>query len=512
MSTTPLPPLEKLDPAASWQSFVPDAQQPWDLKWAGHLYRRAGFGANLSELRQAVKRGLPATLDLLLHGAPDAAARESFLVGLGDSTLNEEDAGKLRAWWVYCMLFTKHPLHEKMTLFWHNHFATSIAKVQRVPLMYNQNKLLRQHALGTFRPLLMGISHDPAMLVWLDSNSNVKGKANENYARELMELFSLGVGNYSETDVREAARAFTGWHTDDDKFDFNPLFHDDGEKTVLKQTGKWDGNEIVRIVLEQPAAAQFLVRKLYHFFVNETVTPPAAFLEPLASAFRKSDFDIASLVGTILGSRHFFSGHAYRQRIKGPAEFVVGTIHALNEGTKVSARPAALANRLEAMGQQLFAPPNVKGWVGGRSWLNTATVLARHNFAQLVVSRNLAGDSFAPTEENTGAVALALEVPPAPSPPGGAPANAAKKPDPPAEYHPDPALDPAGVVRREKVTDPAGAARVLIELHLQGDVSDAARSKIVAFLAEGKPQGKLFDQRVREASHALMTMPEYQLA
>ena len=205
------------------------------------------------------------------------------------------------------MLHGGHPLREKLTLFWHNHFATSLAKVQDPALMFRQNCLLREHALGRFGPLLQAISRDAAMLVWLDSNSNVKGKPNENYARELMELFSLGVGHYTEKDIREAARAFTGWRTDGEGFAFDARLHDGGPKTVLGQTGAWDGGDVVRIVLEQPAAARFLVRKLYHFFVSEKAVPPDALLEPLCESFRKSDYDIAALVRTILASRHFYS-------------------------------------------------------------------------------------------------------------------------------------------------------------------------------------------------------------
>jgi uncharacterized protein (DUF1800 family) len=182
--------------------------------------------------------------------------------------------------------------------------------VQNPSLMFRQNCLLREHDLGRFGPLLQAISRDGAMLIWLDSNSNVKGKPNENYARELMELFSLGVGHYTEKDIREAARAFTGWRTDGVGFAFDARFHDWGPKTVLGQTGAWDGGDVVRIVLEQPAAARFVVRKLYDFFVSEKAMPPDSLLEPLCESFRKSDYDIAGLVRTILASRHFYSGHA----------------------------------------------------------------------------------------------------------------------------------------------------------------------------------------------------------
>ncbi len=203
------------------------------------------------------------------------------LIDSGRVAARHDDGGdKLRGWWLYCMLWSDHPLREKLTLFWHNHFATSIVKVQNPNQMFRQNCLLRTFALGKFAPFLQAVSKDGAMLLWLDSNSNVKGKPNENYARELMELFSLGVGNYTEKDIREGARAFTGWHTGSDGFRFNPRAHDDGVKTFLGRTGNWNGDDVVRIVLEQPAASHFLVRKLYQLYVSETASPPAALLEP----------------------------------------------------------------------------------------------------------------------------------------------------------------------------------------------------------------------------------------
>ncbi|HEY8506382.1 MAG TPA: DUF1800 domain-containing protein, partial [Gemmataceae bacterium] len=277
-----------------------------------------------------------------------------------------------------------------MTLFWHNHFATSIAKVRLPLLMRDQNLLLREHALGKFGPLVQAVSKDPAMLVWLDSNSNVKGKPNENYARELMELFTLGVGNYTERDVREAARAFTGWHTNVNPqagfnindprfkpaFTFQRALHDDGEKTVLGRTGKWDGDDVVRIVLGQPACARFIARKFYRDFVGEAVAPPDALIEPLADCFRKSDYDIADLLKTVLRSRHFYSDFAYRQRVKSPAEYVVGLLRGLGAELPAEAPGLSLPAAMQELGQTLFAPPSVKGWDGGGAWLNTATLLA----------------------------------------------------------------------------------------------------------------------------------------
>ena len=230
--------------------------------------------------------------------------------------------------------------------------------------MFEQNQLLRQHALGKFGRSCSTMSKDPAMLVWLDSNSNVKGKPNENYAREVMELFSLGVGHYTEKDIREAARAFTGWHTDGDDFEFNADVHDDGAKTVLGQTGNWNGDDVVRIVLEQPAAPRFLVRKLYRFFVSETHEPPDALLEPLAEAFRKSDYDIAGLVRTMLSSRHFFSDYAFRQRIKSPVEFVLGAVPAAVPARQDRSPPQAAGRPAGGDGPGAVRPAQRQGLAG----------------------------------------------------------------------------------------------------------------------------------------------------
>src|SRR5262249_18014047 len=204
---------DMVDPARAWQPWEPNPKAPFNPKWAGPLYRRAGFGAGWAELTTAVEKGLEATLTRLLNGEDGADTREQLLIGVGDKMVTDDNLEELRGWWGYCMVHTAHPLRDKLTVFWHNHFATSIAKVNRATLMYAQNKLLRKHALGKFRPFLLEISRDPAMIVWLDNNANIKGQPNENYAREIMELFSLGVGNYTEQDVKEAARAFTGWHT-----------------------------------------------------------------------------------------------------------------------------------------------------------------------------------------------------------------------------------------------------------------------------------------------------------
>ena len=471
----PFLPLDKIDPASAWQPWRPSAGDPWGRKWAAHLSRRAAFGASRADLLEAERLGNEGTLDLLMKGRPDADDLGETLIDVGRVAAGK-GTDALRGWWLYCMLHGGHPLREKLTLFWHDHFATSDAKVRSAALMFRQNCLLREHALGKFGPFLQAVSRDPAMLYWLDSNRNVKGAANENYARELMELFSLGVGNYAEKDVKEAARAFTGWHVDAGRFKFHARLHDDGTKTVLRRTGNLDGGDIVRVVMEQPAAARFLVRKLYRFLVSEA-EPPAALLEPLCDSLRKSDYDIAALVRTVLASRHFYSAHAFRQRVKGPVEYVLGAVRAVYlrlDEADADYRPLPtkpLVAWLDAMGQRLFEPPNVKGWPGGRAWLNTATVLERDNFAEALALGTL-WDSGPPPR----------------------------------------ALDAARLLAEEKASRPAEVVAALLDLYVPGGFRPEARAKLVAYVAEGNPAGAALDRRAREAVHAVLTTAEYQLA
>ncbi|HTK77461.1 MAG TPA: DUF1800 domain-containing protein [Gemmataceae bacterium] len=482
-----LPPLDTLKPDDAWQPWTPDARQPWDLKWAAHLYRRAAFGATLDELRAAVPDGFPVTLERLLSGSLNQSDLDTLIARSGESISRGGDVGNLRGWWLYAILHGGHPLREKMTLFWHNHFATSNAKVRSTGLMFRQNQSLRRAALGHFGAMLADLSRDPAMLIWLDSNRNVKGAANENFARELLELFALGVGHYSERDVREAARAFTGWHTDGEHFTYTPRFHDDGEKTLLERTGRWDGVDVQKLILDQPAAAMFLVRKLYGYLVSETAEPPEALLEPLAIRYRRTDYDTGDLVATILRSRHFYSDYAYRQRVKSPVEHIIGLVRVGRPGYA----PRDLVPWLEQMGQPLFTPPNVKGWTGGKSWLNSATVLARQNFAEHMVGPPASGSPKAPPSPGSDA-----------PPPAPAPTVTADLPMTPL----------ASLVRKEQRSEPGQVAELLADLFLNGDMAAERRAKLVAFLADDSPKGADWVRRVGEAAHALVCSPEFHLA
>jgi uncharacterized protein (DUF1800 family) len=377
-----------------WAPYEPTASDPWDLRKVAHLHRRAGFGATWGELQRDLRDGSAASIDRLLRPAEPTEEERQVQGVLRQGVLDTNDAERLKAWWLYSILSGPDPLREKLTLFWHGHFATSNHKVHSVPFMLQQNELFRRHALGDFAELLRSVCADPAMLVWLDGGDNRKEHPNENFARELQELFTLGLGGYTEKDVREAARAFTGWvGNHDDSFPPRRQFHfdraafDDGEKTFLGRTGHWQAGDIVRITLEQPACADFLCRKLYRFFVREGAAPPADWIAPLAQELRSHDYSIRHTIETILRSRHFFGAAAYRQRIKGPVEFGAGLVRVL-EVPRGGMNLLALAVACERQGQDLFYPPNVKGWDGGRTWLTSATLLERGNWVSDVIWGN----------------------------------------------------------------------------------------------------------------------------
>src|SRR5262245_4384420 len=320
---------EAKDPRRAWEPYRPADASPWDLKKIGHLYRRATFGATWTELQTALKAGPEQTINALLEGGPDQDAFDQESAKIAPTIARSNNGQQASAWWLMRLLYTPHPLREKMTLFWHNHFATSNGKVNNAGYMLGQYELMRRHSLGSFRELLQEISRDPAMMVWLDTNVSKKGMPNENYARELMELFSLGIGHYSEADIREAARAFTGWEIQDGKAAFRSGQHDDGAKTVLGRKGKWKGEDVVRICLEQEVAPTFIVGKLFRFLVSETIPATPELLAPLADQFRASGYDFGALVATVLRSNLFFSKDAYRTQVKSPVEFGVGIARAL---------------------------------------------------------------------------------------------------------------------------------------------------------------------------------------
>jgi uncharacterized protein (DUF1800 family) len=344
-----------------------------------HLHRRAGFAATWTELHRDLKDGPGPGITRLLKGQarregvpPDfTATADTLVASTGD------DLGRLKAWWVYRMLFGPDPLGERLTLMWHNHFATSAAKVGVT--VRRQNEIFRTFARMPFGQLLSHVVHDPALLLWLDAQANRKGQPNENLARELMELFTLGIGHYTETDVKEAARALTGWTVVKDRFQEDAARHDKGEKTILGRKGAWKGDDLLRILLEHPAAAERLAARLCEMFFGEGGLD-AGHVQALAAGLRERDLDIGWAVETVLRSETFFAEANLGTRILAPVEYVVGAARAL-ELFDPSPSTLILAEFSANLGQDLFHPPNVGGWPGGRSWLGTRSAIGRYNYA-----------------------------------------------------------------------------------------------------------------------------------
>ena len=373
--------FKNLSPAECWLPFEPSAQQPCTRRLAAHLFRRAGFSANSRELDEAVKHGPQATVKKLLAGAGEAEKFDASMRTFAQTVLATNNAEVLAAWWLHRLLHTPAPLVEKTTLFWHGHFATSAAKVRQTQLLYNQNELFRKNALGKFADLVTGIARDPAMLIYLDSATNRKSHPNENFAREVMELFCLGVGQYTEKDIQELARCFTGWEIQNGQFLFNAYQHDTGAKTVLGKTGPFDGDDGLRVILEQPATANFICAKLVKFFISDQDDLPPEILAPLAQKFRAGGLAIGPVLEMIFSSRLFFSSAAIGKKIRSPVELGIGLLR----GLEATANLQQMAGELRELGQMLFFPPNVKGWSGSLAWINSATLLGRANFVRQLV-------------------------------------------------------------------------------------------------------------------------------
>ncbi len=465
------------DPERAWQPYEPSGGTPWTRTWAAHALRRAGFGGSWSELQRGVRLGPQRLIDELWHGFQQPRWPDELFDNLERTFLQVNSDIGVQAVWILRMLHGGRPLVERMTLFWHDHFATSQDKVQNLRYMVGQIRLFRRYERGEpvieggrpheFESLLRAVSRDPAMLVWLDGNANRRVAPNENYARELMELFTLGIGNYTEKDIKEAARAFTGWFVRRGRFFFAAAEHDYGQKTILNQTGNWDGDDVIRIVLQQPAASRFLVQKLYRWFINELDPIPDGLLEPLYDSFRNSGFDTHALVDRMVRSRVFFSPLAYRRKVASPVDYVVGTVRRLEPA---SSRPRHLATILAQLGQQLLHPPSVAGWDDGPAWINAQTLIIRARFI-----RNLVRRSGGPFEGS---------------------------------------FDPVALARRYGFGDREAILRFYVTLMLDGRLprkAMAALSEEYRRAVPSREDGEALDRAARGLVVALATQPEYQL-
>jgi uncharacterized protein (DUF1800 family) len=387
------------------------SKSDWDYRTAAHLLNRAAFGGTPEEIVATREKGLEGAVhDLIEVGAttydspaPEwahprdlgAIRMEAHLAKQrGDNfkmrkarKLEGDELVDLRYWWLERIATTPTPLVEKMTLFWHSHFATSAQKVKDAYWMWLQNDTLRRHALGNFVALTKAISRDPAMMIYLDLPQSRQRHPNENWARELMELFTVGIGNYTEKDVRESARAFTGYRLDlaTQRYRFVPSQHDPGPKSFLGRTGNFYGDDTIDILTQQPACAEFVARKICLYFITDEPSPPL--VNSVAERMRAHKFEIKPLLWEIFCSAEFYSERVIQSQIKSPMQFIVQTCKVL--GCELPA-PAVAQNAMGQMGQILFAPPSVKGWDGGRSWISTSTLLFRNNFANYLIN----GDSI----------------------------------------------------------------------------------------------------------------------
>ena len=374
---------------------------------ARHLLMRTGMGPTPAEIRSTETLDYSAAIDRLLAkvrtqaqtpgpgwvSEPPNVIRAKAQARAAKDTVDgkpvqvapkivQEYGRELRTWWVDEMLATDQPLVERMTLFWHNHFTSSVQKVRYVPAMYWQNALFRREALGNFATLLRAVTRDPAMLIYLDGVRSVARQPNENFARELLELFTLGEGHYGEADIKNAARAFTGWTIDHEtgRFHLNAQFHDDGEKTFLGQTGRFSGDDIVRILLSHPRTAETIVEKLWREFVS--LKPDQAEVKRLAAIFRNGGYEMKPLMRAMLLSAAFRDPANRAGLIKSPVDLIVGTVRVL--GLPVQEK-TQLVRMMGGLGQIIFNPPNVKGWPGGESWISTNTMLLRQQFVRRIV-------------------------------------------------------------------------------------------------------------------------------
>lgn len=424
----------------------------WNFQKARHLLNRAGFGIPTDRANEMVKQGLANAVDFFIQyqkqedsiPAPEwtqkredteAIQMATSLLGLEERQMLVKDLRQqerqqvlsLKNWWFRKMAQTKRPLQEKMALFWHGHFATSAQKVKDAWANYDINQIFRESGMGNFKTLTLKVGQSPAMLRYLDNVQNVKGKPNENWARELMELFTLGIGNYTEQDIKEAARAFTGWTHRGGEFIKNDRQHDFGPKTFLGKTGNFEGEDILEIIFEQKAAHEFLPKKLWEFFVYEN--PEPELVAELGKIFAQSYFEIAPLLKTIFLSEAFYSEKAIQNQIKSPIQLMLGLLDGLevdffkeldhsedgdsdddedengmmNDDDAQKRKKLRRFNKqkgqggrqqkgqflqlaMRQMGQELFLPPNVKGWPGNRQWINTNTILVRYNLSSFLVN------------------------------------------------------------------------------------------------------------------------------
>ena len=474
---------------------------------AAHLLNRAGFGGAPQAIEALHQAGHEMALAMLLD-APDDSARfpkpawaqpQNFLRMKMDmralpeeqrkekfkeiAKLERENGVELLSWWLTRMARTPNPFREKLTLFWHGNFATSIQKVKDPYLMWQQNETLRANSTGNFGKMVKAISRDPAMMIWLDTSQSLKQHPNENFARELMELFTLGIGNYTEEDIQQAARAFTGYRIDktSQTFRFSESLHDSGPKKFFGQTGNFNGDDIIDRILAKPACARYIVTKLWRFYAYEDPSP--ALVDALAASFQAHGYEIKPLMREIFGSAEFYSQKSVRTQIKSPVQWMVQTAKILE--SDVPSGVIAI-NALRQLGQVPFIPPNVKGWDGGQSWITTSTLLLRYNLANFEVGNGPFGIQR-PGKFDGG--------------------KSAVMPTREVENHAAPNLTKIapGALRK----DPKALIDSLTLRLFQNPLTPKETGEFVRYIEDRK--GDTSDAILRELLHLMMSTPEFQL-
>lgn len=504
--------------------MLPKADTSWTLNEAAHLLNRAGFGGNPREIRALHAMGREKAVNSLIGAsdAPDAFPRPEWASveqALADVRsfmdqrrelrqslrgLSAEEAERRRreaqqklqqenrrhalegqGWWFRRIVHTKAPLREKMALFWHDHFATSVQKVRQPVLMIEQNELFRRHAFGSFRELTQAIVEDPAMMLYLDTQNSRKGKPNENFAREVMELFTLGEGHYSEQDIREAARAFTGYQLNrlNGKVTHVRRQWDETDKTIFGKTGPFDGRDVVNLIFDQPRPAAFIAKKIWEFFVYDNPAEPA--VASLAETLRKADYQIAPLLREIFLSKEFYSENAIRYQIKCPIQFITTMLKQLEIDNPPTGFPITAQQQL---GQVLFMPPNVAGWDWGQAWINTNTLLTRYNLAGLLTKG---------VDEKGAMSADRMRIP-----------GMARAPKNPGRGWQGP--DYEKIAPRPLRENPEQLVDSLIFRFFQGPLPDKARASFIEY-ATAKKGAVFTNKETAELCHLMLSTPYYQL-
>ena len=481
----------------------------WDFQKAAHLLNRAGFGGTPSEIEKLAALGPAQAAASLVdyEQVPDPAVdpawarpdperaeklRAARMAGEEERRKVQREyqqqerrrAVALRGWWLQRMARGPRPFQEKMVLFWHGHFATSVQKVRDPYLMWRQNELFRRLATGNWPALLAAVAKDPAMLVWLDQARSRKEHPNENFAREVMELFTLGEGHYTETDITEGARALTGWSyaPASQSFVERPAWHDRGEKVIFGQRGHFDGEDFLKLILAQPQAARFITAKLWNFFAGAEPSPDLG--AALAARFRDGGQNFKPLLRAMFLSEEFYAPSLLRNQVKSPAQWLAGSVRLLERELPP---PFVCFNLTRNLGQDLFAPPNVKGWDGGLNWITTNTLLARYNEAAVLVEGSL---------------------------PGLAAAAQADRPNPDRPAAPTPQGARVGGVDVERLfTARERSDRDLLVLALERRLLQSKlkpkQEKVLRDYLAG--EGELDRQVIRNAIRLVMSTPEYQL-